>query len=166
MIKVSIDRQVMQSAMNVAADQIKSKIDLNLNYVKKLCKKRYGIETIEGAENKNANIVIIDNKFACKLDFEVRFPMWILITTKEDSNITITEKSALQAEIDAMPEGLDDIAEYEVDDIAPELDDLAEDEVDEIAAELDDLMEDEVDEILLEDLKADNFDDEVSKDLG
>ena len=150
MIKVAIDRQVMQSVLSRVADQINGKI--NLNFLKKLCKERYGIETIEGAENKNANIVIIDNKIACKLDFEVRFPMSVLITTKENSNITITEKSALQAEIDYLTED-------ELDEIAADLYDIE-------PNELDVLKEDEVDEILPEDLEVDKLDDVIAKDIG
>ena len=86
MIKVSIDRQVMQNVMSGVADQLKNKIDLNLNHVKKLCKERYGIDTIVGVENKDANIMVFKDQIACKLDFEVRFPMSILITTKEKAN--------------------------------------------------------------------------------
>jgi hypothetical protein len=99
----------MQSVMSGLADQLKSKIDLNLNHVKKLCKERYGIETIEGVEHNNANIVVIENEVACKLDFEVRFPMSIFITTKENSNNTLPENNDIRAEIDDMPEELDDI---------------------------------------------------------
>ena len=55
MIKVSIDRKVMKSVMSGVADQIKNKIDLN--QVKKLCKKQYGIETINGIEHKDATLL-------------------------------------------------------------------------------------------------------------
>ena len=105
MIKVSIDRQVMQSVMSGVADQIKSKIDLN--QVKKLCKKQYGIETIGGIECKDANIVVIENQVACRLDLEVRFPMSILISTKENSNSTLPENNYIPEEFADSIEELD-----------------------------------------------------------
>ena len=111
MIKVSIDHEVMQNVMSGVAEQIKRKIDLN--HIKKLCKKRYGINTIENIKHKDANIVIIENQPACKLDFNVHFSMSVLITTKEDLNNTLTE-------YDDMPEGLDDIRD-EIDEIQAEL---------------------------------------------
>ncbi len=98
MIKVSIDRQVMQSVMNGVADQIKRKIDLNR--VKKICKKLYGIETIEGVEHKDANIVVIENQVGCKLDLEVRFSMSVFISTKENSNSTLPENNDIPEELD------------------------------------------------------------------
>ena len=57
MIKVSIDSQVMQSVMSGVADQLKSKIDLNLDHVKKLCKEKYGIKTINGVASQNTESV-------------------------------------------------------------------------------------------------------------
>ena len=146
MIKVSIDRKVMKSVMNGVADQIKSKIDLN--QVKKLCKKQYGIETIGGIEYKDANIVVIENQVACRLDLEVRFPMSILISTKENSNSTFSENDFIPEEFADVPEDLDDLLEdfddipEELDDIPEELDDIPE-ELD-IAEELDEMMGDEL----------------------
>ena len=90
MIKVSIDRKVMKSAMSGVADQIRNKMDLN--QVKKLCKKQYGIETINGIEHKDANIVVIENQVGCKLDLEVRFAMSVFISTNENSKSTLPEK--------------------------------------------------------------------------
>ena len=143
MIKVSIDRQVMQNVMSGVADQLKNKIDLNLNHVKKLCRERYGIETIVGVENKDANIVVFKDQIACRLDFEVRFPMSILITTKENSNSTLPENDDMRADIDNLPEELGDIPE-ELDEImAEELDDIPE-ELEDMRAELDDLMAEEL----------------------
>ncbi len=138
MIKVSIDHQVMQNVMSGVADQLKNKIDLNLNHVKKICKARYGIDTIAGVENKDANIVVFKDQIACKLDFEICFPMSILITTKENSNRTLPKNSDIRAEIDAIPEELDDLSAY-VDNTPKSLE--------EIAAELDDLMAEEHDDI-------------------
>jgi hypothetical protein len=115
MIKVSIDRQVMQSVLSGVADQLKSKIDMN--QVKKICKKRYGIETINGIEHKNANIVVIKNQAACKLDFDVRFYMSILITAKEDSNSTLTEYYDMPEDFNDISEEVDDLLEEELEDI-------------------------------------------------
>ena len=137
MIKVSIDRQVMENVMSGVADQLKNKIDLNLNHVKKLCKEQYGIETIVSVENKDANIVVFRDQIACKLDFEVRFPMSVLITTKEDIKSSLPEKNDVRANIDDLPEELDDIPK-ELDDITEELDDLLAEELDDIPEELDD----------------------------
>ncbi len=163
MIKVSIDRKVMQNVMSGVADQLKNKIDLNLNHVKKLCKERYGIETIVGVENRDAKIVVFKDQIACRLDFEVRFPMSILITSKENSNSTLPENDDMRAELDDLmakelydkPEELDDIPE-ELDDImADELDDIPE-ELDDMRAALDDLMAEEQDDKpeVIEDIQA------------
>ena len=126
MIKVSIDRQVMQSAMDGVADQIKSKIDLN--YVKKICKKLYGIETIKDFEHKDANIVAIENQVGCKLDLEVRFSMSIFISTNENSDSSLPVNNNIPKEPD-IPEKFDDIME-EVIDLSEELDDIQERELD------------------------------------
>ena len=127
MIKVSIDRQVMQSVMSGVADQIKSKIDLNR--VKKICKKLYGIKSIEGFEPKVADIVAIENQVGCKLDLEVRFPMSIFISTKENSDSSLPVKNNIPKELD-IPKGLDDIPKgLEIPkglDIPKELDDISE----------------------------------------
>lgn len=128
MYKVSIDRQKMQKIFSGVADQLKSKIDMN--HLKKICKKRYGIETINGIEHKKANIVVIDNEAAIKLEFDIRFPMSILIAAKEDSNSTITE-------YDDIPEDLDDVLAEELDDLLEEeFDDMPADNFDDIRKEL------------------------------
>ncbi len=111
MIKVSIDRQVMQSVMSGVADQIKSKIDLNR--VKKICKKLYGIETIEGVEHKDADIVVIENQVGCKLDLEVRFSMSILISTKENSDSSLPVNNNIPKELDDIPEEELDLSGFE-----------------------------------------------------
>ena len=134
MIKLSIDRQIMQKAMSEVADQLKNKIDLNLNHIKKLCKEKYGIEMIVGVENKDANMVVFKDQIACKLDFEVRFPMSVVITTKENSNKTLSENDTIMSDIDDLPDKLDDMPE--------DLDEIMAKELDEIMAEdLDDVPE-------------------------
>ena len=109
MIKLAIDRQKMQSIMSGVADQIKSKIDRN--QIKQICEKRYGIKTIENIRHKDANIVVIDNQAACKLDFEVRFSMSIFITTKEDSNSILPENNDILDELDDVPDELEFLIE-------------------------------------------------------
>ena len=135
MIKVSIDRQVMQSVMSGVADQIKSKIDLN--YVKKICKKLYGIETIKDVEHKDANIVVIENQVGCKLDLEVRFSMSIFISTKENSDSSLPVNNNI-------PKELDDIPEEELD-LSEELDDIPEEELD--LSGFEDIREEKLDDM-------------------
>jgi len=148
MIKVSIDRKIMKSVMSGVANQIKSKIDLD--QVKKLCKKQYGIETINGVEHKDANIVVIKNQVACRLDLEVRFPMSILISTREDSNSTSSDNNYIPEEFADTPEDLDDMLD-EFDEI-PEEFEIPEDFNDipeelDIAEELDEMMGEDVDDM-------------------
>ena len=136
MIKVSIDRQVMHSVMSGVANQIKSKFDLN--YVKKLCKKLYGIETIEGVKHKDANIVVLENQVGCKLDLEVRFSMSVFISTKENSNSTLPENNGTTGKFNEMtgefdlPEELDIPEEFDLPeeiDIQEEFGNLLEEEL-------------------------------------
>ena len=158
MIKVSIDRKLMQNVMSGVADQLKNKIDLNLNHVKKLCKERYGIDTIVGVENKDANIVVFKDQIACKLDFEVRFPMSILITTKENSKYTLTENDDTRPDIDDFPEELDDIPQ-ELEDMRAELDDIMEEELDDIPEVIEDIQ----DELDMSELKEEYLIDKNDK---
>jgi len=139
MIKVSIDRQVMQSVMSGVADQIKSKIDLNR--VKKICKKLYGIESIEGFEHIDADIVAIENQVGCKLDLEVRFSMSIFISTKENSNSSLPVNNNIPKELDDISEELD--IPKELDDISEELD-IPEEELD-LSEEFERIREEELD---------------------
>ncbi|MGD8990506.1 MAG: hypothetical protein PVI00_03535 [Desulfobacterales bacterium] len=157
MIKVFIDDQIMQSILSGLFDQVKSKIDLNLNYLKKRCQEKYGIEKIEGVEHKDGNIVVYKDQIACQLNYEVRFPVSVLITTREKINSSVSPNDVRPSEIDGLSKDLGDVAKEsddfleEVDDVALDLDDFLED-IDEIAPELDleDLEpeHDEIDEIL------------------
>jgi hypothetical protein len=157
MIKVFIDHKIMQSILSGLVDQLKSKIDLNLNYVNKRCKEKYGIGKIEGVEYKDGKIVIYKDQIACKLNYEARFPMSVLITTKKNINSTASQSNDIRSELDDLleevapiPEELDDFLE-EDDDIPPELDDFLEED-DDIPPELDiddleseqDLIDDEI----------------------
>ena len=157
MIKVSIDSQVMQSVMSGVADQLKSKIDLNMDHVKKLCKEKYGIKTINGIEHKGGNMAIFNGQIACKMDFEVRFPISVLITTKEGSNNTLPESKTndIREEIDALQEELDDIPN-EFQDISEELDDIMGEELDDLPEDVDYITEEELEDIPeeLEEMRA------------
>jgi hypothetical protein len=135
MIKAFIDHQIMQGFLTGLVDQVKSQIDLNIDYVKKRCKEKYGIEKIEGIEHKDGNIVVYKDQVACKLDYEVRFPMSVLITTKENIDSTPSQNSDMRSEIDDMPQEVDDSIE-EVDDIPSDFANLLE-RVDDITEELD-----------------------------
>jgi hypothetical protein len=134
MIKVFIDHQMMQGILNGLVDQVKSKIDLNMNYVKKRCKEKYGIEKIEGVEHKDGKIVVYKDQIACKLNYEVRFPMSLLITTKKKINSSPSQSNELRTEIDDFTGELEDILE-EVAPMPEELDFLGED--DDVPPELD-----------------------------
>ena len=173
MIKVSIDRQVMQSVMSGVADQIKSKIDLNR--VKKICKKLYGIESIEGFEHKDADIVAIENQVGCKLDLEVRFSMSIFISTKENSDSSLPVNNNIPKELDDTPKELDDISE-ELDKPEEEIDlsgfdDIRAEELDlsgfdeirekklDLSEEFDDIREEELDLSGFDDIREKKLDD-------
>ena len=174
MIKVSIDRQVMQSVMSGVADQIKSKIDLNR--VKKICKKLYGIESIEGFEHNDADIVAIENQVGCKLDLEVRFSMSVFISTKENSDSSLPVNNNIPKELDDIsekldiPKELDDIPK-ELDDIPEEFDDIPEKELDlsgfddirgkklDLSEEFDDIPEKELDLSGFDDIRVKKLDD-------
>jgi hypothetical protein len=172
MIKVSIDRQVMKSVMSGVADQIKSKIDLNR--VKKICKELYGIESIEGFENKDADIVAIENQVGCKLDLEVRFSMSIFISTKENSDSSLPVNNNIPKELDNIPKELENIPKKlenipkKLENITKELD-IPEEEID--LSGFDDIREkkldlsEEFDDIREEELDLSGFDDIRDKKL-
>ena len=83
MINVSLDAHVMKSVMNDMVKQLASKVDNN--YVQQICKEQYGIETITGIEHKDGEVVVIKDGVACKLNFEVRFPISVYINNGENS---------------------------------------------------------------------------------
>ena len=136
MIKVFIDNQTMQGILRGLVDQVKSKIDFNLKYLKKRCKDKYGIEKINGVEHKDGNIVIYKDQIGCMLNYEVRFPMSVLITTKKNIDRIPSQNKEIPSEIDDMPEEFDDLLE-ELDDIPPELDLDDVEGIDNIPLELD-----------------------------
>ena len=118
MINVSLDPHVMKSVMNDMVKQLASKVDNN--YVQQICKEQYGIETITGIEHKDGEVVAIKNGVACKLDFEVRFPISVYITNGEDSsNSSLSENDDEQVDLediqfdDELKESDEDLVELE-----------------------------------------------------
>jgi len=85
MINVSIDPQDMKKAVRGLINQLASKIDKD--YMQAVCKERYGIETINEIENRGGDVVVIKDEVACKVDFEIRFPVSVYISS--GGNITI-----------------------------------------------------------------------------
>ena len=98
MIKVAVDKKVVQDAKCELVDHLKSKI--NPDYVKALCREQYGIEMIKAAECKDGDIVIDNDQIAYKLNFEVSFTMPILINNGNNTikNLSQDEDDLLQLE--------------------------------------------------------------------
>lgn len=112
MINVSIDTHTVKEAKRELINQLKSKI--NQADIETVCRERYGIESIEACECTDGDIVIDNNQVAYKLDFEVRFPVSILINNGENNAIALSEKDvSILSEID---NGLEEIEPQEIDD--------------------------------------------------
>ena len=118
MINVSLDAHVMKSVMNDMVKQLASKVDNN--YVQQICKEQYGIETITGIEYKDGEVVAIKDGVACRLDFEVRFPISVYITNGEDSSTSsLSENDDEQFDLediqfnDELKESDEDLVELE-----------------------------------------------------
>ena len=90
MINVSIDSTTVEEAKRELINQLILKIDQT--DLETVCREQYGIESIKGYECKDGDIVIDNNQVAFKLDFEVRFPISILINNKGDNAISLSEK--------------------------------------------------------------------------
>ena len=98
MINVSLDSQIMKSVMNDIIKQLATKIDTN--YVQTVCKEHYGIESISGIEHKGGDVVVIKDGVACKLDFEVSFPVSVYITNSEEPTSSVSEKDDEQFDLE------------------------------------------------------------------
>ena len=98
MINVSLDSQVMKSVMNDMVKQLATKIDTN--YVQTVCKEHYGIESISGIEHKGGDVVVIKDGVACKLDFEVSFPVSVYITNSEEPTNSVSENDDEQFDLE------------------------------------------------------------------
>lgn len=98
MINASIGTQTVEEAKREVINQLKSKI--NQACLEAVCREQYGIETIAGYECKNGDIVIDNDHVAFKLDFEVRFPVSILINNDGNTTTTLTEADDALLEFD------------------------------------------------------------------
>ena len=120
MINVSIDTQTVEEAKREVINQLKTKI--NRACVEAVCREQYGIDTITGYECKDGDIVIDNDNVAFKLDFEVRFPVSILINNGGNGSASQSEADKLLSEFDA---GLEEIEPEEfTDKIDEELPDI------------------------------------------
>ena len=127
MINVSLDPNVMKSVMNDMIKQLASKVDNN--YVQQICKEQYGIETMTGIEHKDGEVVVIKDGVACKLDFEVRFPISVYIPSGEDSSTSSLSKN-YDEQFDLEDIQLDDELQESDEDLVELEDIVAEDEKD------------------------------------
>ena len=121
MINVSIDTHTVEAVKRELINQLKSKI--NQGHIEAVCREQYGINSIEGFECIDGDLVIDNDQIAFKLDFEVRFPVSLLIdasgnkatiSSEEDDNI-ISEFDDSLEEID--PQEIDETNEEELPDI-------------------------------------------------
>jgi hypothetical protein len=128
MINVSLDPQVMKSVINDMVKQLASKIDKD--YVQTVCKEQYGIETITGIEHKDGDVVVIKDGVACKLDFEVRFPMSVYITNGENPTRTLSENHDEESDLEDI-QFTDELKELDEDIV--ELEDIAAGEDDDVS---------------------------------
>ena len=109
MINVTIDTHTVEEAKREVINQLKSKI--NQAYVEEVCLEQYGIEKIEGCECKDGDIVIDNDQVAFKLDFEVRFPISMLINNGENTATTLSEDDDVLSEIEI---GLEELESEEI----------------------------------------------------
>lgn len=77
MQRLTVDLNVMENAKLELIEKIKSNI--NLDVVKELCKDNHGIEIISGIDCTSGNIVSHNGSIVYQLDYDIRFPMKILI---------------------------------------------------------------------------------------
>jgi hypothetical protein len=105
MINVSIDTQTVEEAKREVINQLKPKI--NQACVEAVCREQYGIETITGYECKEGDIVIDNDNVVFKLDFEVRFPVSILINNGGNGAASSSEADELLSEFDASLEEIE-----------------------------------------------------------
>ncbi|MGD8993215.1 MAG: hypothetical protein PVI00_17285 [Desulfobacterales bacterium] len=90
MINVSLDSHTVEDAKRGLINQLKLKLDHT--DIETVCREQYGIKSIKGYEYKDGDIVIDNNQVAFKLDFEVRFPISILVNDGGDDAISLSEK--------------------------------------------------------------------------
>ncbi len=121
MINVSIDTHTVEEVKRELINKLKSKI--NQTHIETVCREKYGIESIEGYECTDGDIVIDNNQVAFKLNYEVRFPVSILIdigenkgtsSSVEDDNI-LTEFDTNVDELE--PEEIKEVLDEELPDM-------------------------------------------------
>ena len=99
MQKLTVDSNILENAKSELIEKIRSNI--NLDSVRELCKKNHGIEMIRDIDCTSGNIISHNGSIAYQLDFDIRFPMVILI---DDAGNCI---NALIEKIEE-PEGVED----------------------------------------------------------
>ena len=89
MINVSIDTTAVEAVKLELINQLKSKI--KQAHIETVCREQYGINSIAGFDCLDGDLVIDNDQVAFKLDFEVRFPLSILINTGGNNDTTSSE---------------------------------------------------------------------------
>ena len=121
MINISIDTTTVEGIKRELINQLKSKI--NQAHIETVCREQYGINSIEGYECIDGDLVIDNDQVAFKLDFEVRFPVSLLINTDGNNDTTSSEvDDNLPSEDDSSldliePEEIDEAMDDELPDI-------------------------------------------------
>ena len=116
MIKVSIDTHTVEEVKRDLINQLKSKI--NQAHVETVCREQYGIKSIEGYKYIDGDVVIHNNQVAFKLDFEVRFPVSILIDNVGNNSTTLSEED--DNGLSEFDNGLEEIEPQEIDETIDE----------------------------------------------
>ena len=116
MINVSIDTHTVEKVKRELINQLKSKI--NQTHVEKVCREQYGIKSIEGYKYIDGDVVIHNNQVAFKLDFEVRFPVSILIDNVGNNSTTLSEED--DNGLSEFDNGLEEIEPQEIDETIDE----------------------------------------------
>ena len=124
MIDVSIDTQTVEEVKHELINKLKAKI--KQTHIETVCREKYDIESIEGYECTDGEIVINNNQVAFKLDYEVRFPVSILINIGENSATKSSEDDdAISSEFDNDFKDFEEIGAQEIDEtIEEELPDI------------------------------------------
>ena len=89
MINVSIDTTAVEAVKRELINQLKSKI--KQAHIETVCREQYGINSIAGFDCLDGDLVIDNDQVAFKLDFEVRFPVSLLINTDGNNDTTSSE---------------------------------------------------------------------------
>ena len=121
MINVSIDTTAVEAVKRELINQLKSKI--KQAHIETVCREQYGINSIAGFDCLDGDLVIDNDQVAFKLDFEVRFPVSLLINTDGNNDTTSSEvDDNLPSEDDSSldliePEEIDEAMDDELPDI-------------------------------------------------